>query len=247
MKTTSLKVGALARQTGVSVRTLHYYEEVGLLSPSHRTHAGYRLYADRDVARLQQIKSLQQLGFSLQEIGGCLERPEFSPARVIELHLARLEEQMELQRRLRHRLRAIAERLRRARKVSVEEFIQAIKEVSMLEKYYTPEQMEQLKQRQSVVGEKRIRQVETEWKQLFEGFRAQMEKGADPAAEPVQALARKAKSLIQEFTGGDPGIARSLKKMYQQEGGPNVLARHGYQLDPGVWDYMSRAMAAAKD
>jgi DNA-binding transcriptional MerR regulator len=51
------KVGELAKRTGVSVRALHHYDEIGLLSPSHRSEAGYRLYTEIDVARLQQIRS----------------------------------------------------------------------------------------------------------------------------------------------------------------------------------------------
>src|SRR6266540_3219671 len=62
------KVGDLARRTGLSIRTLHYYDEIGLLSPSHRTGSGHRLYDVDDVARLQRILSLRQLGFSLEEV-----------------------------------------------------------------------------------------------------------------------------------------------------------------------------------
>ena len=93
--TKALKVGELARRTGLSVRTLHYYDQIGLLSPAHHTGGGHRLYAADDIVRLQQIVSLRQLGFSLDEIRGCLERSEFSPQRVIELHVAKLERQIE--------------------------------------------------------------------------------------------------------------------------------------------------------
>src|SRR5205807_254258 len=114
------KVGELARQTGLSVRTLHWYDEIGLLSPSHRTESGHRHYAAGDVARLQQILSLRQLGFSLEEIRDCLGRPDFSPLRVIELHLARLRGQIALQQRLCDRLMALAIHFRSAEAVSAE-------------------------------------------------------------------------------------------------------------------------------
>src|SRR5215211_9427810 len=94
------KVGELARRTGLSVRTLHYYEEIGLLSPSRRTDGGHRLYAGGDVVRLQQIKSLRQLGFNLREVKECLDRPDFPLRRVISLHILRLRERIELERRL---------------------------------------------------------------------------------------------------------------------------------------------------
>lgn len=65
MRSSLWRVGELAKRTGVSVRTLHWYEEIGLLSPSQRSEAGHRLYAAEDLGRLQQIQSLRQLGFSL--------------------------------------------------------------------------------------------------------------------------------------------------------------------------------------
>lgn len=74
-----LKVGDLAKQTGVSVRTLPYDDEINLLAPSHRSESGYRLYGKADVVRLQQIVSLRQIGFSLEQIRDCLEQSEFSP------------------------------------------------------------------------------------------------------------------------------------------------------------------------
>ena len=78
MQPLAMKVGDLAKQTGVSVRTLHYYDEIGLLSPSGRTETGYRLYAKDDIIRLQQIVSLREIGLSLDEIRGCLEQRNFS-------------------------------------------------------------------------------------------------------------------------------------------------------------------------
>ena len=66
--------------TGVSIRTLHYYDEIGLLKPTRRTAAGYRLYSERDLLRLQQIMISRSLGLSLEEIRDSLENPEFDYA-----------------------------------------------------------------------------------------------------------------------------------------------------------------------
>jgi DNA-binding transcriptional MerR regulator len=65
----SLTVGAVARLAGVTVRTLHHYDEIGLLSASDRSDAGYRRYADADVERLQRILFYRELGFGLEQIG----------------------------------------------------------------------------------------------------------------------------------------------------------------------------------
>ena len=238
-----IKVGELARRTGVTIRTLHHYDQIGLLSPSLRTESGHRLYAADDIARLHQIKSLQELGFSLQEIRGCLGRADFSLQRVIELHIGRLKQRISQQRKLCRRLEAIAERLRASEEVSSQELIQTIEEMTMIEKYFSDEQRDQLKARAAVVGQDRIRQVEAEWRELFQQFEAAMKKGQDPSSPPVQALARQAQGLIDEFTGGNAGIERSVGQMYRQEGPSKVLSPHGFNIDPKVFEYMSRARA----
>jgi DNA-binding transcriptional MerR regulator len=211
------KVGDLARQTGLSVRTLHYYDEIGLLVPSHHTGSGHRLYTARDVARLQQIKSLRQLGFSLEEVGQCLGRADFSPLQVVEMHLERLRRQMALEEALCGRLEAIAAHLRSAEEVSAEEFLNTIEGMTVVEKYYTPEQLEEFKERARQMGEERIRQCEGQWQELIAQARAEMERGTDPASETVRDLARRWSGLVNAFTGGNPEIEKALKQMWTQE------------------------------
>ena len=142
MEFQALKVGELARRTGLTVRTLHHYDEMGLLKPSLHSEAGYRLYTRGDVARLQQVLSLRQLGFALEEICNCLDRPGFAPLEVIRLHVVRLRQQIELQRKLCERLEALAEHFRTAAEVSADAFLYTIEVMTMVESYYTPEQME---------------------------------------------------------------------------------------------------------
>jgi len=89
----TMTIGVLATRAGVSVRTLRYYDEIGLLAPGRHTAAGYRLYGAGDVARLQQIRSLQGIGFSLDEIQNLLRDPAYSPLRTVELHLERVRDQ----------------------------------------------------------------------------------------------------------------------------------------------------------
>src|SRR3954452_14872931 len=118
MRLDAWKVGELARRTGLTIRTLHHYDEIGLLKPTLHTESGHRLYTSRDVARLQQVLSLRQLGFSLEEVHDCLDRPGFSPLEVIRLHIARLREQVEWHRKLCERLEAVAAIFRAAGEVS---------------------------------------------------------------------------------------------------------------------------------
>ncbi|HYO13799.1 MAG TPA: MerR family transcriptional regulator [Thermoanaerobaculia bacterium] len=236
------KVGELARQTGLTVRTLHHYDEIGLLSPSHRTPSGHRLYGAEDLARLLQVLSLRQSGFSLEEIRECLNRPEFSLARVLELHITRLGERIEEQQRLRSRLEAVATRLRSTETVSAEDFLQTMEAITMFEKYYTPEQLRQIEERGRTLGPERIREVEAEWPRLIAEVRSEMDKGTDPASETVQGLARRWKALVEEFTGGNPEIERSVATLYREE--PGARSRMG--LDSQIFEYVNRAMAAMK-
>ena len=93
----AMKVGELAKRTGLTVRTLHHYDEIELLKPSLHTESGHRLYTADDVARLQQVLSLRQLGFSVEEVRDCLDRPGFSALEMIGLRVARLRERIETQ------------------------------------------------------------------------------------------------------------------------------------------------------
>src|SRR5205809_3901830 len=148
----ALKVGELARRTGLTIRTLHHYDEIGLLRPSLHTESGHRLYTAGDVARLHHVVSLRQLGFSLEEARDCLDRPGFSPLEVIGLHVARLREQIEMQRGLCERLEGLTAYFRTAGEVSADVFLQTIEVMTMIENYYTPEQLEQLKKRREEAG-----------------------------------------------------------------------------------------------
>jgi DNA-binding transcriptional MerR regulator len=189
MQFEALKVGELARRTGLTVRTLHHYDEIGLLKPSLHTESGHRLYAARDLARLQQVLSLRQLGFALDEVRDCLDRPGFSPLEVIRLHLARLREQIEQQGRLCQRLEALAQIFRGAGEVPADEFIRTIEVMTMVQSFYTPEQMQKMQELAKVVGPDEIRTVEDAWTALLAEVRANPD--LDPASPQAQALAQR--------------------------------------------------------
>jgi DNA-binding transcriptional MerR regulator len=236
------RVGELAKRTGVSVRTLHWYEEMGLLSPAQRSESGQRLYSSEDLGRLQQIRSLRQIGLSLDEIRDCLGKPEFSPSRVIALHLARLDEEIDLQQRLRSRLQSLARRYEAAEAVSAEEFIQTIEVMTMLESYFTTEQLEELRQRREQLGDEQFNAAGQEWPELIGKVRSAMAAGENPASAPVQALAKRWMELVQSFSGGNRGIEQSVMTMYKTE--PGAMERFG--LDADVFAYVQKALAAAK-
>ena len=86
-----LTVHEVSELAGVSVRTLHHYDDIGLLRPSARTDAGYRLYDEGDLARLQQILLFRELEFSLADIRGIVDSPDYDRQRVLERQVELLE------------------------------------------------------------------------------------------------------------------------------------------------------------
>jgi MerR family transcriptional regulator, thiopeptide resistance regulator len=237
-----MRVGDVAKRTGMSVRTLHHYEEVGLLRPSRSSESRYRLYDEGDLLRLLQIKALRQLGFSLQEITVLLGRGNHSPQAVIEQRIAALDQQIETQLKMRQRLEGLAAALRSGRSPSGPELIEVIEAMIMFEKYFSPEQLEELRLRGESLGEAHIREVESEWPRLIEKVRKEMALGTTPDHPRVQDLAERWTELVREFSGGNTGIEKSAATMARQE--PSARQRMG--LDSAIFEYISRANAAKK-
>jgi DNA-binding transcriptional MerR regulator len=247
MATNGLKVGELAQRTGLTVRTLHHYDEIGLLKPSLRTESGHRLYTSADVARLQQVVSLRQLGFSLEEIGACLDKPGFSPLEVIRLHVARLREQIELQQALCHRLQAIKEHLESAGEVSAEVFIEAIEGMHMIESYYTQEQLESFRKRSAeaaAAGRDLAQEGTAAWNDLLAQYAAEMKNGTDPADPKAQVLEKRRRELVQLFTGGDKAIEQNLTRLWMEQS-DKLCAQFG--MDPHVVAYLRKVNEAANN
>jgi len=245
MQFEALQVGELARRTGLTVRALHHYDEIGLLKPSLHTEAGYRLYTAGDVARLQQVLSLRSLGFSLEEVRDCLTRPDFAPLPVIRLHLERLRGRIELERKLCERLETLAVQLRAAGEVSADEFLRTIEEMTMLEtlakKYFTPEQLQTIQEKRDEVGREHLERGQEEWAELIALIRAEMDKGTDPADPKVQSLARRWQELVHRSTLGDPSIQEAMKRLWEEQGDA-LAAQFGSQYDSRpVWGYITRA------
>lgn len=243
------KVGELAARTGLTIRTLHHYDSIGLLCPSGRTESnhgsGHRLYTAADVARLHQIMCLKQLGFGLEQIKEYLTREDYDPRTVIRLHLEDVRRKAAELAELGERLQGLSEALDRADNVSPETFLQTIEVMTMIEKYYTPEQLEYLEKRRHEGGaamEETIQKAPQMWADLHNDVKAAMDAGIPPEDPRAQALAQRWLDLVTAFTGGDPGIFNSLRNMYQSE--TNVMGTDTSRINPGM-DWIQKAAAAA--
>ena len=229
------RVGELAQHAGVTVRTLHHYDELGLLTPSERTNGGHRLYAAADVERLYRLLALRNLGLSLEEIGPLLEA-EGGLAETVRRHLARVEQQIDALTALQGRLERLLDGGH-----DTERLLEALEAMSMFEKYYTPEQLAHLEERRQQMGDDAITAVENEWTELYAKLRAHREAGTDPADPAVQELSARAGELVRMFTGGDPGIEASLQRMYETEGSARVSRG---MASPEDHEYLAKARQA---
>ena len=122
------KIGDLARASGVTVRTLHHYEDIGLLRPT-RTAAGHRVYGDDDVERLYRVIQLRRLGLSLGEIGRALDDDDCDLADVMRQQLTQLDRALESTNRLRNRLVSLLS----AAHPATDDLLAYLEEANMLE------------------------------------------------------------------------------------------------------------------
>lgn len=237
-----LRVGELAKRTGLTVRTLHHWDQVGLLNPRGRTPAGHRLYGRGQIRRLQMILSLRAVGLSLDEIGGFLDDQAPGLESVLRTHRDRIRKQRSRLGEVEDRLDRILAALSAGQHVEEEELLRTMERMAMFEKHYTPEQLEALEQRKEALGSEAIQGAQEEWPRLITAVREAMEKGTDPASDEVQLLAKRWSGLIQAFSGGDRGTEKSLGSMYKAE--PDMAAEQG--LDPALFQYIGAAMSVMK-
>jgi len=213
------QVREFAERSGVTIRTLHHYDHLGLLRPSLHTESGYRLYSEPDLARLQQIVTLKFIGLSLKQIKDLLDGESFDLAMMLRLQRKTMEEK---RRQLELAIQAIdkAEQLILAGNEQDWDAFHSIIEVitmedskEMFKKYYTDEQLAEL-DRRAKENPELMAKAPGMWKELMDEVEEAMKRGEDPASEHVQSLAARWRSLIDAFTGGNPEIEASLKKFY---------------------------------
>ena len=213
-----MKVHELSRLTGVSIRALQYYDEIGLLPPAGHTGAGYRLYDDAALERLQQILLFRELEFPLKEIRRILESPTFDRNRALEQQIGLLTLKREHIDNLIRMARTV--KLTGGTTVDFEAF-----DRKKLEEYAarareswgaTPEYRE--------FERKNSGKTPAEMKQTGDGLMALLAefgtmKDGDPAAPEAQALARRVQDYItgHYYTCTDRIFAQ-LGKMYGSGG-----------------------------
>jgi DNA-binding transcriptional MerR regulator len=241
MKQQELNVGEVARRTGLTVRTLHHYDELGLVSPSARSSGGHRLYTQPDLARLQAVTSLKQLGFSLAEISTLLEGRSDVLGPILELHLAATAEKVGTLQRLLHCLESLSAQVRRGEAPTLESLLEAIEETTMQTKFFTPEQVARLAARKPTP--EHFAKSQAQWQLLAAQMRDALARGVEPADAALQPLAARWRGLVHDITEGDEGLRAGLEAYYRAD--PELAAQ---SLGPGitreVLEYAGQAVRA---
>jgi DNA-binding transcriptional MerR regulator len=138
------KIGDLARATGLTVRTLHHYDQLGLLAPAARSDGGHRYYTSGDLKRLHRIVALRSLGISLEEIGLLLDGRD-DPLGLLRRQLDVVDERIHHAVGLRAHLLSIVQDLNRMVEPSTEQLLALIEETVVMNERLTPERFAELK------------------------------------------------------------------------------------------------------
>lgn len=245
------RVGEVAALTGVSIRTLHHYDQIGLLRPTGRTPSRYRLYTESDLLRLQQALTLRYLGFELKQIRELLDRPEFDVAASLAIQRTALRDRIAELERVDVALRELLERRRATGRWAWELVVRASATVAagleekgaQMDEYYTPEQ---LKQRFVEVGAKMsaqyIQSIERQWSALLLEVRASG--GLDPASPHAQDLLRRWDELTAATVKSyqdDPKMIATLRRNYNE----GAYADNPDAPTPEDFAFIARAREAA--
>lgn len=238
-------VSQVAKLTGISVRTLHYYDETGLLPPSEVTEAGYRLYDDAAMARLQQILFFRELGFALMDIRGILDDPSFDRTQALERH----RELLTLKRqRLDGILRLVDSLLKGECSMRFDAFDASSFEETRdryakeaKERYGGTSAYRESEKKAAAYTKADWARIQGEMNEIFDALAAQMAAGAAPSSPAVQALAaRWQEHISKNHYACTKEILAGLGQMYVED---SRFAETFEGLAPGLARYFSDAIA----
>jgi DNA-binding transcriptional MerR regulator len=242
-------VRQLARLAGVSVRTLHHYDHIELLKPSARTEAGYRLYGESDLLRLQQILFFRELDFPLADIQAILDDPGFDRVKALHDHQQMLQQEADRLGRLLNTIEKTISRLTEDNMTLTDE---------ELYEGFTPEQIERYTREVNerydpkIVAEsnRRVRNMsKTQWQAVKAEGGAVAQRLADlmdkaPGDAAVQAAVARHYAWVDNFWRPTAESYRGLGQGYAEH--PEFRAFYE-KYRPGLADFMCAAMAYYAD
>lgn len=230
-----LTVGELARRCGLTVRTLHHYDDIGLLVPAARSGAGYRLYARAEIERLHRIQALRQLGLSLTDIGTALSGPQRPLAEVVDRQIAQIDRELHEAARLRERLVHLRGQLANGQSPDLADWLDTLELMTMYEKYFSSEELKHLPLHTDP-------DVLPEWSALVTAVQSAMDRGATPDDADAQILALRWMEMVGRGTGNNPNFLLRLRAMTEDE--PGMRERSG--ITPALEHFVEQALVSAR-
>ncbi len=231
-----LQVGELAKRAGLTVRTLHHYESLGLLIPSGRTAAGYRLYNRDDIQRLHHIQALTRMGLSLAQVRECLESGSMTLPEVIDAQITQLNAQLARTAILRDRLVALREGLLAGDEPDLQEWLKTLELMTMYEKWFSHDELKQLPFAQENA------EREAQWTALINEVSDAVSQGVPVSSPAAQALATRWMETLERDTAGNPAFLTRLNDMHAAE--PAMRDKTG--ITPEIIDWITHAFAESK-
>ena len=243
-------VKEVARLSGVSVRTLHHYDAIGLLKPAAVSPAGYRLYSDADLERLQQVLFFRELGFSLRDIGSVLSSPDFDRREALAMHRRLL---VEKRRRVQALIRSVDRSIAAidgGEDMSNNAMFEGFDESKLSEyreearrRWGDTPAWEESERRTSGYTRQDWQDIQSESDEINRGLAALMEQ--DPAGAEVQELVGRWYNLINtRFYECSPHVFRGLADMYVED---SRFAAHYDRWRPGLAAFLRQAMHVYAD
>jgi DNA-binding transcriptional MerR regulator len=237
-------VSQLARMAGVSVRTLHHYDQIGLLAPSARTEAGYRLYGEPELLRLQQILFFKELDMPLDEVRQILDDPGFDQVTALEHHRQMLHRRMERLARLLKTVDRTIDKLTEEDMTLTDEELYEGFTMEQIERYkrearemYDPALVEQSERRVKKMSRAQWQAVGAEGEEVTTALAALADR--EPGDPEVQALIALHHAWIETFYPCSAEIYRGLGQLYVEH--PEFRAFYEKHR-PGLADFVSAAM-----
>lgn len=230
-----LKIGQLARQTGLTVRTLHHYDAIGLLRPSGRAENGYRMYNRTDVARLHQVQALRRLGLSLEQTGAVLAGEDAGIGAVVGRQIEQLNRQIEHATLLRDRLLQLQDDFAAQAEPDLREWLTTLELMAIFDKHLTPEETARWR-----AHNRDSRRAEGQaWKDLLAQVQALMRDAVPADAPAAQDVARRWIEQTDPHLKRSPQLMLKLDALYRDE----PAMRSAMDTDPALFDYIGRAAA----
>ena len=208
-----LKVGQLAQRTGLSIRTLHHYDAIGLLSPSLRTPGGARLYDVNDLARLHRIEALKHLACSLSEIKATLDGADAAPQDILRRQIAALDADARRAQRLSRHLQRLLDLLCAGGQAAADDWLDTLELMNVYQRHLNDQELDTLVR----PGADAAPPLDPEWMALIDEVRTAMRQAMPGDGPEAQALAWRWMHLVIRMTGNDPALAAKMMALQQAE------------------------------